>query len=212
MMNLNKYIETAQKALAKNNKAEILRIYNSIIPLPRGYVVKNTDNWCATFVSAIMWLASGGDPYYPYECGCEMMVKLAQSKKIWVEDESVTPKVGWSVLYDWQDTGKGNNTGWSDHIGIVEKVTAKQFTVIEGNYNNKIARRTVKLDARYLRGFVALPFEDMTKQTVKNVHDIALEVIAGRWSTGDKRKQLLSDAGYDYKQVQSEVNKILSSL
>ena len=30
---------------------EILKTYNSNKPLPRGYVVKSTDNWCATFVS-----------------------------------------------------------------------------------------------------------------------------------------------------------------
>lgn len=212
MMNRDKYIANAQKALAEKNKAKVLTIYNSIRPLPRGYVVKNVDNWCATFVSAMMWLTSGGDATYPYECGCEQMVKLAQNKKIWIEDEAVTPKVGWSVLYDWQDNGKGNNTAWSDHIGIVEKVTSKQFTVIEGNYNNTFARRTVKIDGKYLRGFIALPFEDEVKPNTKSIHDIALEVISGKWSTGATRKQRLTDAGYDYAKVQAEVNKILRSL
>lgn len=43
----------------------------------------------------------------------------------------------------------------------------------------------------------------------KSTHDIALEVIDGKWSSGDRRKQLLEAAGYSYTAVQSEVNVIL---
>ena len=32
---------------------EILAVYNSIRPLPRGYKVRESDAWCAAFVSAV---------------------------------------------------------------------------------------------------------------------------------------------------------------
>lgn len=36
---------------------------------------------------------------------------------------------------------------------------------------------------------------------------IASEVISGMWGNGEERKRKLTDAGYDYKEVQEEINK-----
>ena len=43
----------------------------------------------------------------------------------------------------------------------------------------------------------------------KPIVDIAREVIAGKWGNGEDRKARLTDAGYDYKAVQAEVNRLL---
>ena len=43
----------------------------------------------------------------------------------------------------------------------------------------------------------------------KSVSEIAKEVIAGKWGNGSSRKNKLEAAGYDYDEVQSEVNKQL---
>lgn len=37
------------------------------------------------------------------------------------------------------------------------------------------------------------------------------EVLAGMWGNGEDRKRKLTDAGYDYKQIQEEINKKLKS-
>lgn len=42
-------------------------------------------------------------------------------------------------MYDWQDTGKGDNTGGADHVGIVEKVVGNTITIIEGNKGEAVA-------------------------------------------------------------------------
>lgn len=44
----------------------------------------------------------------------------------------------------------------------------------------------------------------------KTVGEIAKEVIAGAWGVGNDRKSKLEAAGYNYNQVQAEVNNILS--
>lgn len=44
---------------------------------------------------------------------------------------------------------------------------------------------------------------------VKDITEIAEEVIAGDWGNGDERKLRLIEAGYDYWEVQAEVNRIL---
>ena len=43
----------------------------------------------------------------------------------------------------------------------------------------------------------------------KSVKQIAKEVINGSWSNGEERKKKLKAAGYDYKEVQAEVNKLV---
>lgn len=43
----------------------------------------------------------------------------------------------------------------------------------------------------------------------KPVDDVVDEVIAGKWGSGNDRRQRLTKAGYDYKAVQAEVNKRL---
>ena len=43
----------------------------------------------------------------------------------------------------------------------------------------------------------------------KSIDEIAREVINGRWGNGEKRKQALLSAGYDYGSVQARVNQIL---
>lgn len=44
----------------------------------------------------------------------------------------------------------------------------------------------------------------------KTNHEIALEVIAGKWGNGVTRQEKLTKAGYNYDAVQKEVNNILS--
>ena len=46
----------------------------------------------------------------------------------------------------------------------------------------------------------------MSKPKLKTVDEIAKEVIQGKWSAGDERKQKLTAAGYDYGKVQARVN------
>lgn len=41
------------------------------------------------------------------------------------------------------------------------------------------------------------------------IQEIAKEVIEGKWSSGNDRRQRLTRAGYNYQEVQAEVNRIL---
>ncbi|MBS6063782.1 MAG: hypothetical protein KH972_07925 [Peptostreptococcaceae bacterium] len=43
----------------------------------------------------------------------------------------------------------------------------------------------------------------------KSVTEVAKEVIAGKWGNGNDRKNKLEAAGYNYNQVQAEVNRLL---
>lgn len=132
---------------------KIIDRYNSRKPLPRGYAVKYTDPWCATFISYLA-IVMGYTDIIPVECGCPQMITIAKQMGIWVEDDSYVPKPGDIVLYDWQDSGSGDNTGTADHIGIVEKVVGSTETVIEGNYQDSVKRRELAVNGRYIRGYI----------------------------------------------------------
>jgi hypothetical protein len=131
---------------------KIIDIYNGHKPLARSYAVKYTDAWCATFVSAIAILCGLTD-IMPTECGCDNMIALYQKLGRWKEDDSYTPATGDVIFYDWQDSGSGDNTGSSDHVGIVVSVSGSTIKVIEGNKSDAVQYRTIAVNGRYIRGY-----------------------------------------------------------
>ena len=55
-------------------------------------------------------------------------------------------------------------------------------------------------------------FDNSGKQVYpakKSVDEVAREVIQGKWSNGAERKKRLTDAGYDYNEVQKRVNALM---
>lgn len=185
----------------------IIDIYNAHKPLARGYKVKYTDEWCATFVSAVA-IKLGYTDIIPTECSCQKMIELFKKKGAWIENENRTPSAGDIIFYDWQDSGKGDNKGNSDHVGIVEKVSGGNITIIEGNYSSAVKRRTLKVNGKYIRGY-GVPKYNKSTSAGKSVTAIAKEVIAGKWGNGTERKNRLEKAGYNHNVVQSKVNELL---
>ena len=131
---------------------EIIDIYNGHAPLARGYRVKYTDAWCATFGSAAA-IAAGYTDIIPTECGCGQMIELFRKMGRWVEDDAYIPSPGDYIFYDWDDSGAGDCTGWPDHVGIVVTVSGGKAKVIEGNKNDAVEYREIDVNGRYIRGY-----------------------------------------------------------
>ena len=131
---------------------KIIDLYNNHKPLARGYKVKYSDSWCATFVSACS-IKAGYTEIIPTECSCNQMINGFKKIGRWCEDDAHVPSPGDIIFYDWQDNGVGDNKGSSDHVGIVEKVEGNTITVIEGNKNDAVARRAIKVNGKYIRGY-----------------------------------------------------------
>lgn len=152
----NKVVKQAQQWVGRKESngghKGIIDIYNGHKPLARGYTVKYTDEWCATFVSAVS-IATGNTAIIPTECGCGKMIDLFKKLGSWVEDDTYKPQAGDVIFYDWEDNGKGDNKGTPNHVGIVEKVVNNSITVIEGNYKQAVKRRTLKVNGKYIRGY-----------------------------------------------------------
>lgn len=176
----------------------IIDTYNSHKPLARGYAVKYTDEWCATFVSAVA-VKLGYTDIIPTECSCSKMIELLKKLGAFVEDDSVTPAPGWLLFYDWQDNGSGDNKGSSDHVGIVEKVVGNTITVIEGNYSQSVKRRTISVNGKYIRGY-GVPKYD-TEPTTKVDFTVGMRYLQKGCQGEDVRalQFLLRDRGYNGK-------------
>lgn len=218
-------VALAQSWIGKNEAdgsyKTIIDIYNSYTgTFPRGTKMQYGWAWCACTWSALA-IKLGYTDIMPIEISCYYLIEAAKKKGIWVENDAYVPKPGDAILYDWQDSGAGDNTGTPDHIGTVEKVSGSTITVIEGNYSNAVKRRTLQVNGKYIRGYICPKYDEdgtsssaststsTTSTAKKSVAEIAKEVIAGKWGNGDARKKKLLEAGYDYSAVQVEVNKQL---
>ena len=50
--------------------------------------------------------------------------------------------------------------------------------------------------------------KEKAEKAKKSITEVAREVLAGKWGTGDNRKKRLEAAGYDYATVQKKVNEL----
>ena len=127
--------------------------YNSVRPLPVGYAVKNTDDWCDIFTTVI-FQREGLSDLIGRECGVERHIYIFQRLGIWNEDGNSTPSAGDIITFNW-DKDTQQNDGWADHIGIVEKVENGIIHTIEGNSNNVVKRNTYRIGHGNIRGFAS---------------------------------------------------------
>ena len=151
-----KFVSTAESYLGYNegdgSHKKIIDLYNTQNPLPRGYKVKYTDAWCATYVSAMGIAAGLSDIIYP-ECSCGQMIKLYQAANAWVENDNYVPQMGDIIFYDLKDTGNGDNTEWPGHVGLITGVSGSTLNIIDGNWGDAVARRTLPINGKTIRGF-----------------------------------------------------------
>jgi len=131
---------------------KIIDIYNSVTPLPSSYKVTYSDAWCATYVTAI-GIKSGLSDIILKECSCQRMIALYKKAGRWIENDTYTPQKGDIIFYDWDDNGVGDNTGHSDHVGIVVEVNGTSLKIIEGNMDNAVGYRNIKVNGKYIRGY-----------------------------------------------------------
>ncbi len=140
------------KKEADGSHRSIIDLYNGHTPLARGYKVRYTDAWCATYGSAVA-IAAGYADIIPTECGCGQMIAAFRAMNRWVENDAYIPSPGDYIFYDWDDTGAGDCTGWPEHVGIVVSVFGDVIKVIEGNKDDAVGYREIKVNGRYIRGY-----------------------------------------------------------
>lgn len=180
----------------KKHKQIIDGYNNGVKPLPRGYKVKYTDSWCATFVSYVMLMCGGINP--PFECSCYYMNKLATTNKQIVK----TPKPNDLIIYDWK------NNGTLDHVGIIASIDGNLLKVVEGNKSKQVGVRYINKNNPEIECFIRVK-QNVETKTKTDLTQVAKDVIKGVYGNGKERKEKLTSLGYNYNEVQKLVNELL---
>ena len=115
---------------------QLVNDYNSVKPLPVGYAVKTTDDWCDIFVTTV-FQREGLSGLIGRECGVERHIQIFKRLGIWNEDGTTTPKAGDIITFNWDQNTQQNN-GFADHIGIVESVSNGIIHTIEDRKSTRL--------------------------------------------------------------------------
>lgn len=200
---------------------QIIDVYNNNRPAG-AYFMSYSDPWCACYVSAVAIVVKLA-AFIMIAVSCDAAIEAYKRIGRWVEDDNYLPKPGDVIFYDWEDSGAGDNTGSSDHTGIVTAVNGSTITVTEGNKSDSVSQRTLARGGRFIRGYGVPDYEAaaaamntegtepvVTATSGKTIAELAQEVINGAWGNGEDRKNRLTAAGYDAAAVQAAVNAMLS--
>ena len=184
----------------------LVEAYNQVSPLPVGYAVQVSDDWCDVFVTVCGDLAQAS-AYIGRECGVARHVQWFKAQGIWLG--RTLPQAGDIVVFDY-------GTGY-DHIGWVEYADDERIQTIEGNYNAQVARGYYALDDMRIAGYARPEYEafdwlearaiaETTNQEATSLTTLVKEIWQGQWGNGQERIQRLRQAGYDPVRVQAAVN------
>ena len=118
--------------------------------------------------------------------------------------------------------GKGSSSGSSSSSSSSYNITAIAKDVISGKYGNGETRRKnlesrgynyseiQKEVNRLLNNGSNNSSSNNSSSNSSNITAIAREVIQGKWGNGNDRKRALESRGYNYSEVQAEVNRLLN--
>ena len=171
---------------------ELIKIFNKV--KPQGYTAHYTDPWCAEAWTAWQIEAGNSQSQVPMSANCGVIIDRAKALGIWVENDGAVPEIGWGILYDWDDSGTGDNRGGADHIGLVYAVDKKWIYVIEGNKGKEsiCGKRAIQINGKFIRGFVAPKYaksgEAVTQKPAASGSTITYTVKSGDTLSGIAQK------------------------
>ena len=104
---------------------------------------------------------------------------------------------------------KVKNAGFTDafitQVNNMYKVQVGAYSV-KSNADNMLAKVKSKGFDAFITTVSGTPVSSTTPK--KSVTEVAKEVLAGKWGNGADRKKRLTEAGYNYSEVQAKVNEL----
>lgn len=169
----------AKKGSAKHHK--IVDTFNKV--KPHGERMTYDRAWCACTVSAWLIMAGYSPKNMPMSCSCAQLIrdtKALEEKGLakWVENDAWTKaEMGDLVIYYWYAEKTGDCKKYTSHVGMIYDRTKTGYKVIEGNKSNKVGKRTIPFDYRYVRGFCHLHYDE-----AKPIGKLAIDGVFGKIS------------------------------
>ena len=187
-----------------------------------------TDSQCNVLSNCVGYACGrfneiiGAMKYPSLNCNAENFIERA--KNTYGLEISSVPTLGGIMV--WRKGTLSGNDG-AGHVAVVEKIIdSNTIYTSESGYGgsafwNSTRRNTNGrwgLGSAYtFRGCIVNPAigkvvaPTPTPSAKKSVDEVAKEVIRGEWENGDERYNRLTNAGYNYNEVQAKVNELLNS-
>ena len=158
--------------------------------------------WCAAFVS---YLFRSEQNLCKKTASCADMLEWFEGQNRIVKE----PKPGDIVFFHFSTNNRKAN-----HVGIVIRIENDSIITIEGNTSvtsddngGRVMQRKRKLKDIIAYARPAYSDAIIPKPKLKSVDEIVKEVIEGKWGSGNSRRQKLTNAGYNYSEIQAKVNE-----
>ena len=187
-----------------------------------------TDSQCNVLANCVGYACGrfneiiGAMKYPSLNCNAENFIERA--KNTYGLEISSVPTLGGIMV--WQKGTLSGNDG-AGHVAVVEKIIdsntiyTSESGYVGSAFWNSTRRNTNGrwgLGSAYtFRGCIVNPAigkvvaPTPTPSAKKSVDEVAKEVIRGEWGNGDERYNRLTNAGYNYNEVQAKVNELLNS-
>ena len=187
-----------------------------------------TDSQCNVLSNCVGYACGrfneiiGAIKYPSLNCNAENFIERA--KNTYGLEISSVPTLGGIMV--WQKGTLSGNDG-AGHVAVVEKIIdSNTIYTSESGYGGSAFWNSTRRNtngrwgigsAYTFRGCIVNPAigkvvaPTPTPSAKKSVDEVAKEVIRGEWGNGDERYNRLTNAGYNYNEVQAKVNELLNS-
>ena len=157
----------------KGQRAEVVQIYNSYLPHPRGYIVKaDSDMLCATYVSSV-YIALSWTDLVPPECGARQLYRNMEAISCATADTKRVPNVGDIIFFGTKSKPDGIN-----HTGIVVDITNnnKRIVYYDISTSGRVGQHYIPVGDAWICGY-GLPdyaSKDVPAPTPTPTHELAV--------------------------------------
>lgn len=156
-----------------------------------------------------------GYGHYGSDVTAGMKITKEQAEKLLLKDckKAIKNVNSFMSKYNFNQNQFDALVSFAFNVGSINQLTASGTRTLE-QISSKITAYN-KSGGRVIAGLVKRRakekelFDTPTSTVKKSNEEIAKEVVAGKWGNGNARKTALTKAGYDYKTIQSLVNKLL---
>lgn len=202
--------------MTEKQKAFVDMIYNNLKEYAPRYHLK-----CYPVIIAQAIMESGwGDSYLAHKnnffglkCGRYWKGKSVNlsTKEEYIKGKLTTIKDNFRVY----DTPADGVKGYCEFLMARRYSNLKDIAANE-TYITLLCKDGYATSSAYKKGILnIINTYDLNKYSynnVRNIDDVALSVLRGKWGNGEDRKKKLEAAGYDYKLVQSKVNELMDDM
>lgn len=158
-----------------------------------------------------------GYGHYGSDVKAGMKITEEQAEELLIQDckKAIKNVNSFMSKYNFNQNQFDALVSFAFNVGSINQLTASGTRTLEQisskipAYNKSGGRVIAGLVRRRAKEKELFDMPTSTTATKKSNEEIAKEVVAGKWGNGNARKTALTKAGYDYKTIQSLVNKLL---